>query len=358
MHPSNPSAPDPAPLLVRACRGEAVERAPVWIMRQAGRYLPEYQAVRARHGFVEICQTPRLAAEITLQPVERLGVDAAIVFNDILLPLRPMGAGFDFDDKPRLDRPIRTREQIEAIRPPADSASAHAALHEALGLIRQALPPEVALIGFCGAPFTLANYLIEGGGSDDHAETKRMLRERPALVHALLGRLAAAMGEYLAGQVRAGAQVVQIFESSGGALGPDEYEEFALPYARRAIEGAKAAGAPAIFFPRGCGGYLERLADCGADAMGVDWQTGLAEANRRLGGRFVLQGNLDPSALLGSPETIERKAARILAEGREAPGFVFNLGHGILPATPPENARALVDCVKRLGRKEAAPSTS
>jgi uroporphyrinogen decarboxylase len=340
------------PLLVRACRGEQVERVPVWIMRQAGRYLPEYQAVRRRAGFIEICSRPELAAEVTLQPVRRLGVDAAIIFHDILLPLRPMGAGFEFDDKPRLERPIRSREQVEAMRKP-DPREAFALLCEALRLVRRELPPEVALMGFSGAPFTLANYLIEGGASSDNLETKKMIARDPKTVHALLDRLADAMVDFLGAQVDAGAQVLQIFESSGGVLAPRDYAEFALPYALRVIGMARAAGVPVIFFPRGCGAYIERFADCGADVIGVDWQTPLGEARRRLGDGVGVQGNLDPAALLGTPESIETKVAETLDEAGDRRGFIFNLGHGILPSTPPENAEALVRAVKELSAREA-----
>jgi len=335
------------PLLVRACRGRKTERVPVWIMRQAGRYLPEYRALRAKVGFVELCSTPELAAEAALQPVRRLGVDGAIIFSDILLPLRAMGAAFEFDDKPRLERPVRSRQQAEAIRP-AESQAPFASLHEALRRARRALPSQTALIGFAGAPFTLADYLIEGGASADHLETKRFMRAEPQAMHGLLGRLAEAMIDHLRGQVEAGAQVLQIFESSGGVLEPKDYAEFALPCARRLIEGARRGGAPVIFFPRGCGAWLEMFADCSADVIGIDWQTPIGPARARLGGRKGIQGNLDPAALLGSPESIERKVGEILDEVGDLRGFIFNLGHGILPTTPPENAETLVRAVKRL----------
>ncbi len=343
---------DSAPLLVRACRGEETERAPIWLMRQAGRSLPEYQAIRAEHSFVEIATTPELATEVTLQPVRRLGVDAAIVFCDILLPLEPMGAGFKFDDKPVLEQPIRARGQVDAMRRP-ESQDVYSYLHEALRRIRKELPAEIALIGFAGAPFTLANYLIEGGGSDENLETRKLMANDPGIVHALLELLSEATIEYLGGQVEAGAQALQIFESSGVVLGEEGYTNFALPYAQRVIEGAKAYGVPIIFFPRGCGDYLERFADCGADVIGIDWQTEIGNARQRLGGKTGIQGNLDPAALLGTPDSIEEKAAKILDDVGDTRGFIFNLGHGVLPTTPPENAEALVRAVKRLSQRRA-----
>jgi len=341
------------PLLVRACRCEPVPRCPVWIMRQAGRFLPEYQAVRARHGFVEVCMTPDLAAEVTLQPVRRLDVDAAIIFHDILLLLRPMGAGFDFTDKPVLDRPIRTREQIAAIHPP-QSQQPFAYLHEALRRTREQLPPEKALIGFAGAPFTLANYLIEGGGSHDSLETKKLLMTQPDLLQSLLRTLTDATIEFLIGQINAGAQVLQIFESSGGLLGPDDYAEFALPHVKRIIASLKPFNIPIILFPRGCGAYLELFADCGAHVIGIDWQTPLRTARGRLAEKTAIQGNIDPVALLGPRQLIEGKVAQIIDEMDNLRGFIFNLGHGILPSTPPENALIYVQAAKSLSERQIA----
>lgn len=341
------------PLLVRALRRQAAERCPVWIMRQAGRYLPEYQAIRARHGFVEMCMTPELAAEVTLQPVRRLDVDAAIIFHDILLLLRPMGAGFDFTDKPVLARPIRTREQVESIRPPK-SQNSFAYLHEALRLTRAQLPDDKALIGFAGAPFTLANYLIEGGGSRDSLETKSMLMRQPQLLKTLLERLTEATIGLLIGQVRAGAQVLQIFESSGGALSPSDYAEFALPYIHAILRALKPLNVPLIIFPRGCGAYLELFADCGAEAIGIDWMTPMGSARQRLAGRMAVQGNVDPMVLLGPREGIEPRMGALIEELGDLRGVVFNLGHGILPATPPENAEAFVRTAQTLSARALA----
>ncbi len=339
------------PLLVRACRKQAVERCPVWIMRQAGRYLPEYQEIRAKHSFLDICMNPELATEITLQPVRRLDVDAAIIFHDILLLLRPMGAGFDFTDKPVLDRPIRTREQVQAIRPP-DSMQAFSYFHEALQLTRSKLPADKALIGFSGAPFTLANYLIEGGGSADSHATKTMLFSEPSVLKMLLERIAEATVPFLASQVAAGAQVLQIFESSGGVLGPREYQEFAMPHVAKIIRDLRPLNVPIIFFPRGCGAYLEAFADCGADVIGIDWNTPLESARRRLAERTAIQGNLDPVALLGPREEIERRVGESIEELGDLRGVVFNLGHGILPATPPDHALAYVKAVKDLSARQ------
>lgn len=340
-------------LLVRACRRESVERCPVWIMRQAGRFLPEYQKVRETAGFVEVCMTPELAAEVTLQPVRRLDVDAAIIFHDILLLLRPMGAGFDFTDKPVLNKPIRSRQQIEAIRP-SPSQEPYEYLYEALRLTRSRLPPHKALIGFAGAPFTLANYLIEGGGSVDSHHTKQMLLHEPALVKSLLGRLAEATTQLLMGQVAAGAQVLQIFESSGGVLGPRDYEEFALPCVRQIIRDLKPLNVPLILFPRGCGAYLELFEDCGADVLGIDWLTPMGRAKQRLGHKMAVQGNLDPMTLLGPRELIERRVEELLDELVDLRGVVMNLGHGILPSTQPDHALAYVRAAQQFSARRLA----
>jgi len=346
----SPSTPNtPAPFL-EACRGRFVSPTPIWLMRQAGRFLPEYREIRAIADFLTICRTPDLAAEVTLQPVRRLGVDAAIIFCDILVPLEMMGVKVAFDDAPVLDPAVRTREQIDSLALPADQSHV-SFLHEALRMVREQLPPQVALIGFAGGPFTLANYLIEGKSSHTNLETKRLLFAAPAVVHALLDKLTELTIAYLAGQVReGGAQALQVFESSAALLAPDDFAEFALPYARRVVEGVKGLGVPVIYFPRGGGASLERAAETGADVIGIDWQTSIGDACRRLPPGIAVQGNLDPTALLGTQEEIRKRVMRIFEEVDRGRGFIFNLGHGVLPPTPPENAEYLVELVHSVSR--------
>jgi uroporphyrinogen decarboxylase len=335
-------------LLLRACRREAVERPPVWMMRQAGRYLPEYRRVRERADFLTMVGTPELAAEVTLQPVDLVGVDAAIIFSDILVVPQAMGMTLTVDEGvgPRFPEPLRTPADLARLRDVAPGESLAYVL-EAIRLARRELNGRVPLIGFAGAPWTLASYMIEGGGSKNWAVAKRFLLERPDDAHALLGRLARAVGAFLKAQVGAGAQVVQLFESCAGALGPDDFRTFALPYLAEAVRGAKAAGVPVIAFAPGAGWALEEIARAtGADVLGIDWQTEAAGANRRAAPFPVaLQGNLDPCWLYAPPAEIRRRTRGMLAAfgGR---GHIANLGHGILPDVPPAHARAFVDAVK------------
>ena len=335
-------------LLLRACRREPVERPPVWMMRQAGRYLPEYRAVRTRADFLTMVRTPELAVEVTLQPVELVGVDAAIIFSDILVVPQAMGMTLTVDEGvgPRFHDPLRTPADFDRLReidPEADLGY----MLDALRLARRQLAGRVPLIGFAGAPWTLASYMVEGGGSKSFAVAKRLLVEDPARAHALLERLARAVGAFLKAQVAAGAQVVQLFDSWAGALGPDDFRTFCLPYLARAARIAKEAGAPVIAFAPGASWALEEIADAtGADVVGDDWHVGAAEARRRLADRPVaLQGNLDPCWLYGRPESIrERTHAMLDAFGGR--GYIANLGHGILPDVPVAHARAFVDAVK------------
>ena len=335
-------------LLLRACRREPVERPPVWMMRQAGRYLPEYRAVRTRADFLTMVRTPELAVEVTLQPVELVGVDAAIIFSDILVVPQAMGMTLTVDEGvgPRFHDPLRTPADFDRLReidPEADLGY----MLDALRLARRQLAGRVPLIGFAGAPWTLASYMVEGGGSKSFAVAKRLLVEDPARAHALLERLARAVGAFLKAQVAAGAQVVQLFDSWAGALGPDDFRTFCLPYLARAARIAKEAGAPVIAFAPGASWALEEIADAtGADVVGVDWHVGAAEARWRLADRPVaLQGNLDPCWLYGRPESIrERTHAMLDAFGGR--GHIANLGHGILPDVPVAHARAFVDAVK------------
>ncbi len=335
-------------LLLRACRREAVERPPVWMMRQAGRYLPEYRKVRERADFLTMVGTPELAVEVTLQPVELVGVDAAIIFSDILVVPQAMGMTLTVDEGvgPRFPAPLRSPTDLASLRDPVPEESLAHVL-EAIRLARRELNGRVPLIGFAGAPWTLASYMIEGGGSKNWAVAKRFLLERPDEAHALLGRLARAVGAFLKAQVAAGAQVVQLFESWAGALGPDDFRTFALPYLAEAVRTAKSAGVPVIAFAPGAGWALEEIArTTGADVLGIDWQTEAGAANRRAAPFPVaLQGNLDPCWLYAPPAEIRRRTREMLAAfgGR---GHIANLGHGILPDVAPAHARVFVDAVK------------
>jgi uroporphyrinogen decarboxylase len=335
-------------LFLRACRREPVTRPPVWMMRQAGRYLPEYRAVRKRADFLTMVRTPELAVEVTLQPVDILGVDAAIIFSDILVIPQAMGMDLTVEDGigPRFPQPLRSSSDFQALTDvnPEDELGY---VLSGLQLARRELSGRVPLIGFAGGPWTMMSYMIEGGGSKSFSMAKRLLVEDPMRAHALLGRLARTVGEFLVAQVRAGAQAVQIFDSWAGALGPQDFREFALPYLRQATEIARGSGAPVIVFAPGSGWALEEIADATeADVIGVDWQTDAAGARQRLpASRVTLQGNLDPCWLYATPFTIRERTRRMLADfgGRS---HIANLGHGILPDVPVGHARAFVDAVK------------
>jgi uroporphyrinogen decarboxylase len=318
------------------------------MMRQAGRYLPEYRAVRQRADFLTMVGTPELAAEVTLQPVDLLGVDAAIIFSDILVVPTAMGMRLTVDDGvgPRFPQPLRTSADFDRLHDfVPDDALGY--VLEALRLTRRALSGRVPLIGFAGAPWTLMSYMVEGGGSKSFALTKRLLVEDPERAHALLGRLASAVGSFLVAQAKAGAQVLQLFDSWSGALGPADFREFALPYLSQAVRLARTTGVPVIAFCPGSGWALEEIAkESGADVIGVDWHTDAGEARRRLPvSQVALQGNLDPCWLYASPAVIRERTHKMLAQfgGR---GHIANLGHGILPDVPVEHARAFIDAVR------------
>jgi uroporphyrinogen decarboxylase len=330
-----------------ALRGEPVDTTPVWIMRQAGRYLPEYRAVRARAGdFLTLCKTPELACEVTLQPIDRLGVDAAILFSDILIPLERMGVPVAFPDEgPRL-QPVRDEKGIAALRVAEGAEFPFVA--EAVRLIRRALDGRVPLIGFAGAPFTLLTYVVEGQTGKQFTETKRLLFTARQSAHALLQKLTDTVSNLLAAQIEAGAQVVQLFDSWVGQLGPEDFNEFAAPYVSQVIERLRPLGAPVIYFANDGGSLLRDAAQTGASCLGVDWRTPIDEARVRAGTKIALQGNLDPCVLFAPIPEIERRATDILRRAAGSP-HIFNLGHGILPGTPPEHAEALVEIVHRLG---------
>jgi uroporphyrinogen decarboxylase len=329
---------------LRACRRLSVDRTPVWFMRQAGRYMPEYRALREKHSLLTLCRTPELAVEVTLQPVRALGVDAAILFSDLLLPLEPLGVPFDFQagEGPVIEAPLRSRAAIEALRrfEPREELGVVLA---AIRLLRREL--EVPLIGFAGAPFTLASYAIEGGRSKDFALTKGLMYSDPQAWHGLAALMAAVVADYLRAQVEAGAQALQLFDSWIGALDEADYREFVLPHVRAIFDALQGVGVPVIHFGTGTGHLLAVQREAGGDVIGVDWRTPLDAARRAVGDGVALQGNLDPVALLGPRERLLRRVDEVLARAAGAPGHVFNLGHGILPPTPVENVRAVVEHV-------------
>jgi len=329
--------------LLKACRGEPVDRTPVWFMRQAGRSQPEYRALRERYSLLDICRTPELCAQVTLLPVRQLGVDAAILFADITLPFGGMGVSFDIVEGqgPVIERPIRTDAALDGLRvfePERDTP----ALLDAIRLIRR--DAEVPLIGFAGAPFTLASYLIEGRGNRDLLTTKRMLREAPALWAGLMARLTDTTIAYLRAQAMAGADALQVFDSWVGALSPYDYESAVLPHMRRLFGALRGLGVPVIHFGTGTAGLLEAMARAGGDVIGVDWRIGLAEAWAHIGGAGI-QGNLDPTAVLAPFEVMAPAARAILRDAAGRRGHIFNLGHGVLPETPQDHLRRLVDLV-------------
>lgn len=334
--------------MFRALRRKPTPRRPVWLMRQAGRYLPEYRALREKSGgFMAMLKNPEIACEITLQPVHRFGFDAAIIFSDILTIPDAMGLELHFieNEGPRFRRPLDSESSITKLAPPPAGALEYAA--EACALARRELPAETPLIGFCGAPWTLACYMADGGGGG-FWRTRKMRHARPDLLHRILAANAAAAADLLAAQLSAGAQIAMIFDSWGGLLDGEGYEEFSLAYIRKIIKSLRrhAPDAPIIVFARNCGFQLPQIAACGCDAVGVDWQIPLAAAHRAVAGRTALQGNLDPAALLSAPEDAATATKKTLTDFGDAPGHIFNLGHGVDKTTPPENVAALVETVR------------
>jgi uroporphyrinogen decarboxylase len=336
-------------IFLRACRGEKVEYTPVWLMRQAGRYLPQYQAVRANIDFLALCKTPELAAEVTIQPVDILGVDAAILFSDILIPVEAMGMQLVFSDKdgPVLSEPIRNKSAVDRLIIP-DAEVDMPFILELIKILREKLKNKVPLIGFSGAPFTLATYMIEGGGSRHFLQTKKMMFQNKRLFDYLMEKLTATLILYLSAQVKAGAQALQIFDTWAGMLSPIDYINFALPYVKKIISELKREGLPVIYFVNNCAGILHEVKKSGADVVGIDWRIDIADAIKKLGKKVVVQGNLDPCALFLSEENIEERVKDILWKGEVTRGHVFNLGHGVLPETPVKNVIALVEAVHRL----------
>jgi len=335
---------------LRACRRQPVDRTPLWIMRQAGRYLPEYRELRARVDFLTLCRTPELAAEASLQPLKRFALDAAIVFSDIMVPLEAMGVPLTFNPGPKLATPLRTGAQIDALkRVPAEEAVPY--VGKAIALLRRELEGRTPVIGFCGAPFTLAAYLVEGEGREGFGAVKSMLFREPETLERLLAKLADAMSDYLLFQIRSGAQAVQVFDSHAGILSAVDYRRVTLPAVQRMIRAIGAAGVPVIYFAPAAGHLLEDMATSGADVLGVCWRTPLDQARRRIGNAIGVQGNLDPPALFADPATVRERTLAVLDQAGDAPGHIMNLGHGILPETPIASVEAMIDAVQSRERR-------
>ncbi len=342
---------------LRALLRQPTEYTPTWLMRQAGRYLPEYCATRARAGsFLDLCKTPSLATEVTLQPLARYNLDAAILFSDILTVPDAMGLGLYFaeGEGPKFERPLREEWAIRDLKAP-DPHDHLRYVMDAVSEIRRALDGSVPLIGFSGSPFTLSCYMVEGSGSDTYKEVKTLMYARPDLMHHILDVTTRAVIDYLNAQIEAGAQAVMVFDSWGGMLSQAAYLEFSLPYMARIMAGLtrerEGRVVPRIVFTKGGGLWLEQIAQCGADAVGLDWGIDIGDARRRVGDKVALQGNLDPSVLFAPPEAVAAEARRVLASYGQGSGHVFNLGHGISQFTPPDNVRVLVDTVREFSRQ-------
>lgn len=331
---------------LNACLREPVDKTPVWFMRQAGRYMKEFREIRKKHSLLTVCKTPDLATEITLQPITRLGVDAAILFADILLPLEPMGIDLEFTkgEGPVIHNPVRQKSDVDRLRV-IDAATELPFVGKAIQQIRSSLKEEIPLIGFAGAPFTLASYLIEGGHSRNYLITKQMMYAAPELWRQLLEKLAEVITTYLRFQVRMGAQAVQLFDSWVGSLSPFDYQSYVLPHVKRIVDGLKQEGVPVIHFGTGTGSLLEQMREAGGEVIGLDWRVNLDEAWGRIGYDRAVQGNLDPVTLFGPLPEIERRVVDILKRANGRPGHIFNLGHGVLPETPVEHVAAVVEMV-------------
>jgi len=325
-------------LFLRACRGERGSRPPVWLMRQAGRYLPEYREVRKKVDFLTLCRTPELAAQVTIQPIDRLGVDAAILFSDILVPAPAMGLNLDFNPGPVVDPPVRSADDVARLVVPEIEQEVPF-VYDTIRILRRELTGRVPLIGFAAAPFTLAAYLVEGEGSRSFGQWKRMLYGAPEVAHALLDKTAETTIRYLVAQVRAGAQAIQLFDTWAGLVSAQDYATFSLPYVKRVLAAVAAEGVPTIYFALDAAHAAREVATCGADVLGADWRAPLS-------GTHVLQGNLDPCVLLSDVATVRRRTRAMLADGARLPAHIANLGHGIFPETPVDHAIAFVETVK------------
>jgi uroporphyrinogen decarboxylase len=334
-------------LFLRACRREKVERTPIWIMRQAGRYLPQYRAVRAKTDFITMCKTPELAAEVTIQPVDLIGVDAAIIFSDILVIPEAMGMRLEMIESkgPKLFDPIRNISDVEKLKV-IDPVKDLRYVLDAVSLAKKELNGRVPMIGFAGSPWTLMTYMVEGGGSKSFSEIKKFIYNQPEAAHRLLNKLAGAVAGYLSAKIEAGADAVQIFDTWGGLLSPSDFETFSLNYIQKVISQIKRNKEPVIIFAKGANNDFNQLAKCGADVVGLDWTVDIGKVRSQIGNKVALQGNLDPTVLYGSKETIKAEAMRVLESFGANNGHIFNLGHGILHDIEPEKAKYLVDVVK------------
>jgi len=340
-----------------ACRKQPTPYTPIWLMRQAGRYMKEYRALRKKYSFLEMCKNPEMAAQVTLQPIDKFKLDAAIIFSDILIPLEPMGVEFEFakGEGPVFHRPLREMKDVERLKiiEPEEEIPF---LMQAIRIVRRDLEGKIPLIGFSGAPFTLASYMIEGGHSRDYTLTKGLMYQNRPAWDLLMEKISEALIRYLNAQVRAGAQALQIFDSWVGCLTPGDYEEYVLPYSKRVMDGVNKS-VPLIHFATSSSTLLERMKQAGGDVIGVDWRVDLGEAWTRIGYDVGIQGNLDPVVLFGPVDLIKKEVKRILDQAKGRPGHIFNLGHGILPNTPVEHVAALVDMVHEYSSRKRNSNT-
>lgn len=338
---------------LKACRREEVDYTPVWLMRQAGRYMEEYMEIRSKSDFLTMCKTPELATEVTLQPVNKVGVDAAILFADILLPLEGMGIELSFakNEGPVIHNPVRNMQDVEKIRI-VEAEEATPYVMEAIRMLRRELAGKVPLIGFSGAPFTIASYIIEGGGSKEYKNCKTMMWAAPEVWHAMMKKVAEVLLRYLKAQIKAGAQAVQMFDSWVGTLNSEDYREYVLPYSKYVLDGLKGEGVPVIHFANNASHMLELVAEAGGDVIGLDWRINLDVAWQRIGYDRAVQGNMDPFMLFAPPQVAEARVKDILARAANRPGHIFNLGHGINKETPVENVIALVEAVHKHSRRK------
>jgi uroporphyrinogen decarboxylase len=344
--PNNSSNPPHSPYLL-ACRGQRTATIPIWLMRQAGRYLPEYREIRKHHDFLEMCRDPELIREVTVQPIRRFGMDAAILFSDILIPLVPMGAELTFgkNSGPSIANTVRRQQDMDAILTFDPQRDLDFVL-EGIRLIRAELPPETALIGFSGAPFTLACYWIEGGKPEPFAHTKQLMYRQPELFAQFLDRLGKAMTGYLAAMIEAGADAVQLFDTWAGILPVHEFEQFNLPVLRSIFDGLRSQGVPMTYFAKSSDHLLPVINRTGCTVAGLDWRSSIREASKALGEEVAIQGNLDPTVLLGDENSIRKGVRRVLDDASGRDGFIFNLGHGILPMTPVESVTIMLDEIR------------
>jgi uroporphyrinogen decarboxylase len=355
MQPTNPSS-DTTPgssRFLRACLRQPVDRTPVWFLRQAGRYMPEYREIRKHHTLVEICKQPEIAAEVTITAAEKLDVDAAIIFADLLLPLEPMGLDFEFQagEGPVVHHPVRTADDVRALR--TDRAAELSYVARAIEKVAAHFRDRLGVIGFCGAPYTLASYMIEGGGSKNYIHTKQMMYSDPTAWRCLLDKIVDVLTEYCRLQVDAGADVIQVFDSWVGSLGLTDYREYAFEASQRLVHSVQQMGVPVIYFGVETAGLLTQMAATGADVIGLDWRQPLDEGWRAVGHGHAVQGNLDPITLFAPLEVLERRVHEILRAAGGRPGHIFNLGHGIVPTTPVENVQAVVRMVREFRLEKA-----